>query len=257
MSNPNFIDLFSGHSAIYAKYRPTYPEQIYTDIKNYLTKDVKVIVDIGCGSGQAVVDLAKHFKGAKVIGVEPSPQQLEQAPKMDNVEYRCAKAEQTGLPDGIADLITVATAIHWFDLDLFWKEVDRILAPGGVIAVWTNGTSETHVLEADKIYKKFFGEILPYFAPQAHMTFNKYKDIIFPYEKNERKITIYPREMPFKAFIDYLGSWSSVQKYLEKDPHILEQTEKDMATALKLKDPRDPVTIYWEIVLLLAQKPEK
>ncbi len=60
-------------------------------------------VDIGCGSGQATTELAKYF--LKVFGVEPSPQQLEQAPKLDGIEYICAKAENTTLPDGIADIL--------------------------------------------------------------------------------------------------------------------------------------------------------
>ena len=59
---------------------------------------------------------------------------LAQAP---NIEYQQAAAEHTGLPDSSVDLITVAQALHWFDLDAFYTEARRVLRPGGTLAAWT------------------------------------------------------------------------------------------------------------------------
>ena len=40
------------------------------------------------------------------------------------------------MPSSSADLVSVSTAAHWFDLPRFLREVDRVLAPGGVLAMY-------------------------------------------------------------------------------------------------------------------------
>ena len=45
-------------------------------------------------------------------------------------------AETLPVPSSSADLVTVSTAAHWFDLPRFLREVDRVLAPGGVLAMY-------------------------------------------------------------------------------------------------------------------------
>jgi ubiquinone/menaquinone biosynthesis C-methylase UbiE len=63
------------------------------------------------GSGQAAAELAKRYD--KVVGMDASEAQLSQAPIAPNIVYKCAPAEETGLPDHCADLVTVAQALHW------------------------------------------------------------------------------------------------------------------------------------------------
>lgn len=68
-------------------------------------------VDVATGSGQAAVDLAKHFQ--RVIALDESAAQLRFAMQAPNMEYRRADAHATGLPDNYADLVTAASALHW------------------------------------------------------------------------------------------------------------------------------------------------
>lgn len=68
-------------------------------------------VDVATGSGQAALDLAKHFE--TVIALDGSAEQLRHAAQAPNVQYRHADAHDTGLPDGCADLVTAASALHW------------------------------------------------------------------------------------------------------------------------------------------------
>ena len=42
------------------------------------------------------------------------------------------------------DLITAATAAHWFDMDRFWPAAARVLKPGGSVAIWTAGEACMH-----------------------------------------------------------------------------------------------------------------
>lgn len=61
---------------------------------------------------------------------------MDQAFKSENIEYRLESAEQCTIEDKSIDLITVAQAIHWFDFNVFYKQVHRVLKPGGIIAAW-------------------------------------------------------------------------------------------------------------------------
>jgi ubiquinone/menaquinone biosynthesis C-methylase UbiE len=51
-------------------------------------------------------------------------------------------AEKTELKDNSVDLVVVAEALHWLEIDKFFAECDRILKPGGVIAVSMKITSK-------------------------------------------------------------------------------------------------------------------
>jgi ubiquinone/menaquinone biosynthesis C-methylase UbiE len=90
--------------------------------------------DCAAGSGQATADLARRFD--RVIATDASSEQISAAKPISNVEYRVATAEQSGLSDNCADLVTVAQALHWFDLPKFYAEARRVLpvrwGPGGL-----------------------------------------------------------------------------------------------------------------------------
>ena len=74
---------------------------------------------------------------AGVVATDESAEMIAQAPRDSRIEYRVAEAEDSGIDDHFVDLVTVASAIHWFDLGRFYAEVSRVVRPGGVIAVWT------------------------------------------------------------------------------------------------------------------------
>ena len=56
--------------------------------------------------------------------------------KNNDIKFCVSKAEEMAfLEPQSVDLITCFQAIHWFDRERFYKEVDRILRPEGVLAV--------------------------------------------------------------------------------------------------------------------------
>jgi ubiquinone/menaquinone biosynthesis C-methylase UbiE len=65
--------------------------------------------------------------------MDPSLSQLVHAPRTDGVRYVAMTAEDAALADRSVDVITVAQALHWFDLARFYSEVRRVLMPGGTI----------------------------------------------------------------------------------------------------------------------------
>ncbi|MGH8214998.1 MAG: class I SAM-dependent methyltransferase, partial [Rhodanobacteraceae bacterium] len=130
----SFKDHFSGHSDLYAKARPHYPDALFAWIAGEAPAR-GCVWDAGCGNGQASVALARHFE--RVAATDPSERQIGQAVADPRVEYRAEPAEHTSLAGQSADAVTVAQALHWFDLDAFVPEVRRVCKPGALFAAWS------------------------------------------------------------------------------------------------------------------------
>jgi ubiquinone/menaquinone biosynthesis C-methylase UbiE len=146
---------------LYSKCRPTYPDELFRYLTNLAPKNL-VAVDCGTGTGQAAHSLGKHF--SLVVAIDPSQEQLTEAiatTKMKNVNYLRGKAEIIPLPDQSVDLVAAAQAVHWFSLERFYSEVERVLRPGGVLAIWCYLLPS--VSEAlDAAVKKLFRDIRLY-----------------------------------------------------------------------------------------------
>ncbi|MGA7522554.1 MAG: class I SAM-dependent methyltransferase [Acidobacteriaceae bacterium] len=138
---PAPTERFTGRVESYRRYRPGYPPALVDLLGRAcgLTSD-SVIADIAAGTGLLTeIFLAANFR---VIAVEPNTEMraactglTREFPKLDVVE---GTAEATRLPDDSVDLITVAQAMHWFDLDKARAEFVRILKPRGWCAVLYN-----------------------------------------------------------------------------------------------------------------------
>jgi SAM-dependent methyltransferase len=247
----SFKDHFSGHAASYARSRPGYPAALFAWLAEAAPRREHAL-DCGTGSGQAAVGLAAHF--ARVVATDPSPEQVSHAAAAPNVEYRVARGEESGLPDGWADLVTVAQALHWFDLPPFWSEVDRVLAPGGVFAAWTYLLMNVSP-EMDAALERFYtGQIAPYWPPERKMVDDGYASIRFPFEP----LAVPPFEMTLEwtldDVMDYLRTWSAVQGFRRahgRDP--VAAAEADLAAAW---GPRDAVrTVRWPLTVRAVRKP--
>ena len=112
-----FSDHFAAVAAAYADFRPRYPAALLAWLAEHAPART-LAWDCATGSGQAALDLAPHF--ARVIATDASAAQIATAPAHPGVEYRLAPAEASGLADASIDLITVAQALHWFDLERFY-----------------------------------------------------------------------------------------------------------------------------------------
>src|SRR3989449_6522454 len=123
-----FRDHFSSVAAGYAAYRPHYPDALFAYLAS-LPPRRDLAWDCACGNGQATLGLATHF--TRVIGTDASPAQLEFATPHPRIEYRVGLAERSGLSQGSTDLVTVAQALHWIELEKFYAEVRRVLTPRG------------------------------------------------------------------------------------------------------------------------------
>ncbi|MDO8989378.1 MAG: class I SAM-dependent methyltransferase [Sideroxyarcus sp.] len=204
-------DHFSPVAGPYAAFRPSYPDELFAWLAG-IAPQRELAWDCGAGNGQATVALAPHF--GQVLGTDISAAQLVSAPDLANVEYRVTPAECSGLPSRSVDLVTVAQAMHWFDLPKFHAEVLRVLKPGGVIAAWGYNRLAIDHPHIQKTLDHFYTETIgAYWPPERAHVENGYRDLDFPY----RRIAA-PQFSLFKAWtrehlLGYLRSWSAVGRF--------------------------------------------
>src|SRR3954470_8604267 len=99
----NNKDYFSGHSKIYAAFRPSYPQELYDFILSHVNNR-SIAWDCATGNGQVAKVLSQRFE--KIYATDISQQQLDQAFTARNIFYSVSAAEQTPFADDQFDLIT-------------------------------------------------------------------------------------------------------------------------------------------------------
>lgn len=203
-------DYFSENATGYSQFRPGYPDQLIQRIFSLL-KGNEAALDVATGNGQVAVKLADYFE--TVYATDISENQLSKAPKIGNVIYIKAPAEQTAFRAKKFDLITVAQAIHWFDFDAFYKEINRILKPDGIFAVFGYGFFSTNP-ESDKILWRLYENIVgPYWFPERNYLTEEYQTIPFPMEEIVNEKYSMPYTWTFDQLIGYLETWSATANY--------------------------------------------
>ncbi len=125
----------------YAKFRPGYAPQVATAILGLIGRDAARIdaADIGAGTGIWTRVLAARGLRS-IVGVEPNDNMRERGiatSRGTQIAWRKGSAEVTGLADGSADLVSMASSLHWADFDKACDEFRRILRPDGIfVALW-------------------------------------------------------------------------------------------------------------------------
>jgi SAM-dependent methyltransferase len=238
----NFKDLFSIQASDYAKFRPNYPESLFTYLAS-IAPTGNLVWDCGTGNGQAAVKLATHFHA--VTATDPSEKQLLSAEKNSRVTYKQASAEEAPFQDKTVDLITAAQAFHWFKHEQFFREVKRVLKPQGVLAIWSYNLCEI-TPTVDEIVRKFYGETLgPYWEKERRLVEEGYRNCIFPMTELTAPRFEMKAEWSFEHFIGYLSTWSSVQTYIKKNG---ENPVEKVAPALKEAWGNEKtLSITWEL----------
>jgi len=94
----------------------------------------RLVVDLGSGTGISTRVWSAHAD--RVLGIENNPEMLAAARVAPRVEYRHALAQDTGLPDACADVVTCAQSLHWMEPRSTIDEIARILRPAGVFAAY-------------------------------------------------------------------------------------------------------------------------
>lgn len=209
------LDRFSIQSKYYKDFRPNYPEALLVYIYSYCNAKTNCW-DCGTGNGQVATILSDSFD--QVFATDISQQQINHAIYRPNIQYSVQRAEKTTFPDNYFDLITVAQAVHWFDIPSFNKEVQRVLKPNGVIAIWGYGLPKINP-EIDALVNHFYKHIIgPYWDKERDYIDQNYETILFNFDEVDIKENLkIETSWTIDQLQGYINSWSSVQKY--KDQH--------------------------------------
>lgn len=240
------LDRFSKQSKEYAAARPTYPEELF----QFLAAESSgrhLAWDCGTGNGQAAVRLADYFE--KVYATDISAAQLEKARPHKNIQYEKSSETSTILEDESVDLVTVAQAVHWFDLEKFYEETNRVLRQQGVIALWGYGFISAADEKVDRVFQKLGREILEeYWDKNVNKIWSGYGTLVFPYDEIVSPAFVLETEWSRDQFINYVSSWSAAQKFKDKNNcSVLELVWEELMDAWKNPDERHsfstPLTI--------------
>jgi SAM-dependent methyltransferase len=244
-------DHFSQVATAYAACRPDYPASLFSYLAR-LTLNHDLAWDCAAGSGQATLPLAEVFQ--RVLATDVSRSMLDRAPRHPRVEYRASPAEQSGLDDESADLVSVAQALHWLDLDTFYAEVERVLRPGGILAVWSYGGQQLGDDQIDRILARFYSEVVgPYWPEERRHVEDGYQSLRLPYAPLETPAFAMVESWSLGQLIGYIGTWSATQRYRESQG---QDPVPQLADELSLPwgDPSSTRLVRWPLILKVGRK---
>jgi ubiquinone/menaquinone biosynthesis C-methylase UbiE len=208
-----FKDYFSAHASSYARHRPTYPPELFEHLAS-LTREHELAWDCGTGNGQAALGLAPYFDC--VIATDASAEQIRNAFPHSKVSYRVARAERSGIASRTVDLVTVAQALHWFDIPKFYQEAKRVLKPDGVLAVWSYALCRVEP-RVDEILESFYsGTIGPYWPKERKFVDDGYRSLAFPFDEIPMPRFEIKLDWALEDMLAYLRTWSPVRRYIER-----------------------------------------
>ena len=214
-----FKDHFSTRAADYAVFRPTYPAELGAYLAGLLARR-GLALDCGCGAGQLSLLLGDEFD--HVVATDASAEQIAHAKTHSRVEYFLAPCDRSGLGAASVDLLTVAQAAHWFDLDAFYAEARRVLRVDGAIALITYGVTVMGDRPGD-ILSHFYHDVVGSFWPaeRRHVE-TQYRELPFPFREETAPPLAMQASWTLAQLLGYVDTWSAVrnaEKALGRAPY--------------------------------------
>jgi len=202
---------FSSVAREYATFRPGYPPELF----GWLAEQVPehgAAWDCGCGSGQASIALADHFE--RVHATDVAAEQIAAARPHPRVTYSVAAAQSSGLDAQSVDLVTVAQALHWFDVEAFYTEARRVARPGALLAVWTYPRPQLADPALDRAFFGFYRDVVgPFWPPERRHVEANYRTLPFPFAELPHPAFGLEFQWNLEQLAGYAGSWSATARY--------------------------------------------
>lgn len=132
---------FDSVAAQYERARPSYPEQLFTDLPQVTgCPPGSLVLEIGSGTGKATVELLKL--GYKVVGLEPGPAMAEIArnkcSRFNDFDIQVCTFEEWEETASKFDLVLSAQAFHWIDPEVRFTKTARVLKTHGTLVIVAN-----------------------------------------------------------------------------------------------------------------------
>lgn len=237
-------DLFSIQAGAYAKYRPSYPQELFDYIFSFV-KERRCAWDCATGNGQAAIALANHFTAVEATDI--SEAQLKNAVQKENVHYRVCPSEQTPFDDDSFNLITAATAYHWFDSKAFYTEATRVGKKDCVVAVWAYNLFRSDDEDINEmIHDFYFNTVYKYWDDERRHVESGYQNMAFDFAPLPSAEFEIKNAWNRQEFLGYLSTWSAVQNFSKQNGSspltlINEKLQKAWPDAIAVKAFRFPL----------------
>jgi ubiquinone/menaquinone biosynthesis C-methylase UbiE len=132
-------DLFAATAEYYARYRPSYPEDLLREVLARTGGGGEALADLGCGTGELALSLSRHFRDVLALDVDPDMVAAGRAKAaalgIGDVTWHVGRAEDVDLGEERWDLITAGASFHWMDRELLAPRCHRALRPGRAMAI--------------------------------------------------------------------------------------------------------------------------
>lgn len=219
-------DNFSSASDKYAQYRPVYPPELFEFI-NSNVRDKNIAWDCGTGNGQVACELAKSF--TTVFATDISQSQIDNATQAHNIQYSLQAAEKTNFENDRFNLIVVAQAIHWFNFEKFYSEVQRTAKNDALLVVVGYGRLEINNA-IDTLITDFYQNIIgPFWDKERRFIDEAYQTIPFPFEELQTPNLAITLNWTLEHLIGYLNTWSAVKHFIKQNHYNpVEQLQNEM-----------------------------
>jgi len=169
---------------LYSKYEVLRTRPIKDLLKRVTKKDVYSILDLGCGTGNALPILQERWPEASITGVDKSVDMLAKAKAKSANVTLLADDIRTYQPERPVDLILCNAALHWLnDHDKVLPRLMNMLNPGGVLAIqipnnWDE-PSHTHLFHIAKT-GPWANKLAPYLRERPVLEASEYHKILAP-----------------------------------------------------------------------------
>jgi len=170
----------------------------------------EVALDLGTGTADFAIELTRvSASGARIIGIDLSPEMLAQAQRKvylrglgTQIELRVGNGEQLNLPDNSVDLCCSSFLMRTLtDLEQGLREIRRVVRPGGRIVCLEVSHPPGYILRT--LFHGYFYKCAPLFGTLLGQKLSAYQ--YFP-----QSLRAFPDAPRLKALMEDCG-WKDVR----------------------------------------------
>jgi len=218
------VGTFGVDSENYALSRPSYPDELYGFLAGKSPSSERAW-DCAAGPGVATRGLIALFD--EVFATDLNQSQLDQIPTAPGVRTLACNAETPPFPDDFFDLICVAQAIHWFDLDRFYPEASRVLKTDGVFAAWGYGDLSVDEEVDAVIDETVLTPLEPYWSTRIDYISTRYATLPFPFLEVPAPPFRMSQSWTRDQTLGYMATWSAYKRHnAETGANLLDACRK-------------------------------
>ena len=146
------------------------------------------------------------------------------------------------------DLVTVAQALHWLERERFYSGVDRVIAPGGALAIVTYASLRTEPAIQELVHHFQNQAVGSYWPPERELVESGFAGLTIPIEEVEPPRFSIEADLTLRDLLGYIGTWSAVGRYRsERGQDPMPVVASELASVWG--DPDSPKRIEWPLVV--------